>query len=647
MRKLFLFISILSTGFLHAQKISGEKISNWKGFEKAAFNLDSFSAYYIRPQKPVDGNPWVLRAYFPDWHTDIDSILLSRGFYIAYINTSNLYGQAKAMMAWDQFYDYLTTQKHFASKVGLEGVSRGGLYIYGWAKRNPTKVSCIYAEAPVCDFTSWPGGRGKGVGSAREWKKLLNIYGFSEEQALKFDDQPIDNLQALASFKVPILHAVGLKDSIVPPGENSFILVNNYIRYGGPATVVPMTRGKQELQGHHFEIENPQTIADFIYRNNVPVAQTLSAESFIHAYGNLDNALYRIQKEQKATVAFLGGSITHMNGWRNNVMQYLQELFPQTQFTFLNAGIPSLGSVPHAFRLQRDVLNKGRIDLMFIESAVNDHVNGTTEIEQRRALEGIIRHAYASNPYMNMIMMAFVDEDKINDYNNGKIPLEVQVHDQLAERYHLPFINLAEEVSRRIANKEFTWEYDFKSLHPSPFGMEIYFNTMKTLLRKEWIDKSPVQSTKVIMPAPLQKLNYADADYVSVDKAIDKKDFEVNPSWHPDDGARTREGFVDVPMLVGEKAGASFDFHFKGTTVGVAVVSGPDAGIIHYSVDGKNEKELDTYNHYSKSLHLPQYFLLADGLKNQKHLLHVKILEQHNKESKGMALRIVYFLVNK
>jgi len=577
----------------------------------------------------------------------VDSILLSRGFHIAYINTSDLFGHPRAMMAWDNFYDYLTTQKKFTLKAALEGVSRGGLYVYGWAKRNPSKLSCIYVEAPVCDFTSWPGGKGKGVGSLAEWKKLLNVYGFTEEQALKFNDQPKDNLEALASFKVPILHAVGLKDSIVPAEENSFVLVNNYTMYGGPATIIPMTRGKQELQGHHFEIENPQSVADFIYRSNVPVSSALNSENFIHAYGNLDNALYRIQKEQKATVAFLGGSITNMNGWRNKVMQYLQELFPQTQFAFINAGIPSLGSMPHAFRLQQDVLNKGRIDLIFIESAVNDHVNNTTELQQRRAIEGIIRHAFASNPYMNMIVMAFVDEDKIKDYQNGRTPSEVKVHDELSQYYHLPFINLAEEVSKRIANKEFTWEYDFKNLHPSPFGMEIYFNSIKTLLRKEFIGKTPSQLVAIKLRAPWQRLNYANADYVSVSNAINKKDFVLNSSWQPNDSAKTRPGFVNVPMLIGDKPNASFDLEFKGTSVGIAVVSGPDAGKISYSIDGKNGAELDTYNHYSKSLHLPQYFLLADDLKNEKHLLHVKIIEEHNQESKGTALRIVYFLVNK
>ena len=49
--------------------------------------------------------------------------------------------------------------------------------------------------------------------------------------------------------------------------------------------------------------------------------------------------------------------------------------FPDTKFEFINAGIGSMGSVPHAFRLERDVLAKGPVDLLFVEAAVNDSSN--------------------------------------------------------------------------------------------------------------------------------------------------------------------------------------------------------------------------------------------------------------------------------
>ena len=631
---------------LNAQKISEEKNTRWRHFEKIEFKLDSIAAWYVKPTSPIAGNPWIWRAHFPAWHTVMDSILLEKGFHVAYINTNNLFGHPKAMMVWDKFYNYLVNQKNFAPKVALEGVSRGALYVYGWAKRNPGKVSCIYTEAAVCDFTSWPGGKGKGKRSVNEWNNLLQVYGFTEEQAIQFNDQPKDNLETLAAFRIPILHVINLKDSIVLNEENTFVLVNNYIRHGGPATIIPMTRGEQELSGHHFEIENPQSLADFICSHSIPVKQSLQSKNFIQAYGNLNNALFKIQKEKNVTVAFLGGSITNMSGWRNRTMQYLQELFPQTKFTFINAGIPSLGSMPHAFRLQRDVLDKGKIDLMFIEAAVNDKANKTPELQQRRALEGIIRHAYASNPAMNMVVMAFVDEFKIGDYKRGKVPTEVNVHEEIAKHYNLPFINLAKEVSSRIGAKEFTWEDDFKNLHPSPFGHAIYFNTIKTLFQQEWIDKAPQQLLAAKLPAPLQKINYTNAEYVSVDKANNKKNFLIDPSWKPADSAKTREGFVNVPMLVGSMPKAAFDFEFNGTSVGIAVVAGPDAGIINYSVDKKEEKQLDLYNRYSANLHLPQYFLLADDLKKGKHTLNIKIEEGHNQQSKGNAVRIVYFLVN-
>jgi sialidase-1 len=648
MKKFFLIIILYSCCIsLYAQNISEEKITQWNGFEKVSFKMDSVAAFYIKPEKAIAGNPWIWRAHFPTWHTQMDSILLERGFYIAYINTNNLFGHYKAMMVWDQFYNYLVSKKHFASKVALEAVSRGGLYAYSWAKRNPSKVNCIYAEAPVCDFISWPGGKGKGKGSPDDWKKLLEVYGFTDGQALQYKDQPKDNLESLASYKVPILHVVGLKDSLVPYSENSEVLINNYIRLGGPATVVPMTKGKIELSGHHFPIEDPEALAGFIYKNSVPVKDILKSEEFIHSYGNLNNFLYAIQNNPGVTVAFLGGSITNMHGWRNKVETYLQELFPETKFTFINAGIPSLGSVPHAFRLQNDVLNKGKIDLLFIESAVNDFVNGATETQQRRALEGIIRHAYSSNHAMNMVMMAFADEDKIADYKEGEIPVEIKVHDDLARHYHLPFINLAEEVSRRIFHKEFTWEDDFKNLHPAPFGQEIYFATIKKMFQNELIDKSSTKLLIAPLPSPLQKNAYTNGVYVPVNKASFKNGFIIKNSWKPKDDVHTRAGFVNVPVLLAENPGAEIEFTFKGTAVGIAVVAGPDAGIIIYSIDGKKEQSADLFTKWSRNLHLPWYILLGDDLSKGKHRLKIKIAENHNAGSKGTACRIVHFLVNK
>jgi sialidase-1 len=615
--------------------------ADWKGFEKVSFRFEGHSAYYVKPARARSGTPWVWRAHFPDWHTDMDSLLLARGFHVAYLNTNDLFGHPKALRLWDNFYRFLTTQRGFASKVALEGVSRGGLYMYGWAKRNPDKVSCIYAEAPVCDPLSWPGGKGRAQPAADEWAKWLSLYGLTEEEARAFRDRPLDQLEGLAAYKVPILHVVSLADAIVPVAENTFPLVEAYMRLGGPATVYSMSRGEQRLQGHHFPIERPERFADFIEQHSVPIRPQLSAATYHTLGSRLPATLKALGPE--ATVAFLGGSITYNPGWRTKVQQYLQERYPATRFRFITAGIPSLGSTPHAFRFGRDVLAQGTPDLLFIESAVNDRTNGFTEKAQVRALEGIVQQALAANPAMGLVLMAFADPENIASYEAGNESVEVAVHRRVAAQYGAAFVNLAQEVQARIRNQEFTWTYDFKDLHPSPFGQEVYFSSLKTLLQNaEAIPTSPTSPPGSV----LDPYSYAKGRYLPVSSASALSGFRQVARWTPDPPAPTRAGFVEVPMLVGEQPYASFELRFEGRAIGLAVVSGPDAGSIVYQIDGGPERTLDLFTQWSPQLHLPWYLMLADELKPGKHRLRVRIAPQAHPKSSGQACRIVYFLVN-
>jgi len=372
---------------------------------------------------------------------------------------------------------------------------------------------------------------------------------------------------------------------------------------------------------------------------------TLNPELFIKIRGGLNNFYAAVTKNKNATVAFLGGSITYNPGWRDKVCSYLQENFPDTKFHFIAAGIPSLGSLPHAFRLQRDVLDSGKIDLLFIEAAVNDKANSTDSILQVQSLEGIVRHAKNNNPSMDIIMMSFADPDKTKDYDNGIIPVEVSNHELIAEHYNLPSINLAKEVHDKIINHEFSWEKDFKDLHPSPFGQELYFQAIKTLLQK-CFDHASYPTVNTILPARLNKSNFANGKYIEIDKAKFDGKWKIVKDWMPSDNLSTRDGFVHVPILEASQIGASLSFSFQGNAVGICIVSGADAGIISYSIDNCAYKKMDLFTQWSTMLHLPWYLILGSGLKNGKHILSIKIDSSTNKESKGHACRIVHFLVN-
>jgi sialidase-1 len=361
--------------------------------------------------------------------------------------------------------------------------------------------------------------------------------------------------------------------------------------------------------------------------------------------GGLNNFYKTLSTKKEATVAFVGGSITFNPGWREKVCDHLTKEFPATRFHFIAAGIPSLGSLPHSFRLQRDVLDSGKIDLLFLEAAVNDRVNNTDSLTQVRALEGIVRQTLKINPRTNIILMSFADPDKNNDYAQHLIPVEVNNHEKVAAHYDLPSINLAKEVSERLQHKEFSWEKDFVNLHPSPFGQQLYFETIRALL-DTCFKQVRLSSKKNHLPSPLDKYNFDKGRYITVDKAGHDPGWTLDNDWVPSDSLRTRKGFVHRPMLISTHPGSALHFNFKGNAVGIAIVSGADAGIISYSIDGSPFVKYNLYTNWSSSLHLPWYILLGSGLKNGSHKLEIKIDTDKDPRSKGNACRIVYFLVN-
>lgn len=239
------------------------KESQWHGYARYDFDFNGTAAYVVEPRAVANGKPWVWRARFPQFHADADRLLLERGFHIAYLKTDGMLGSPAAMKKWDQFYDFMV-KRGLADRPVLEGVSRGGLFVYGFASRWPDRVTCIYADTPVCDFKSWPLGQGAGIGHEPTWQRLLEEYRFSPEQAMAYQGQPIDRLQPLAAAKIPLLHIVSLNDRVVPPSENTFVLAERYRKLGGEIEIIEVREGTERSNGHHFTHPNPKRAADFI-----------------------------------------------------------------------------------------------------------------------------------------------------------------------------------------------------------------------------------------------------------------------------------------------------------------------------------------------------------------------------------------------
>ncbi|MHC4994739.1 MAG: SGNH/GDSL hydrolase family protein [Planctomycetota bacterium] len=619
--------------------------SDWKGYTRYNFEVDGRKAFVTEPEHAAPGNPWVWRARFPGYHAEIDEVLLARGFHVAFIDTNGMLGSPAAMKHWDAFYKEMTA-RGLAKKPALYGVSRGGLFVYGFAGRWPERVACVYADTPVLDIKSWPLGQGAGKGHAVTWERLLEEYNFTEARALAYRLNPVDTFGPIAKAKLPLMHIVSLNDAVVPPTENTFVLRKRLAPLGHGMTVIEVKEGTEKSSGHHFDHPAVTRAADFIERH---ASVTPDPADYFVMRGSLQNSRLKFDREKRGRVAFVGGSITQNPGWRTMTMQYLQDRFPETEFEFIGAGIASTGSIAGAFRLERDVLRQGDIDLLFEEAAVNDVAIGHNPTGMRRGMEGVVRHARLSGATTDVVVMHFVDPAKMETYRAGVTPKVITIHESVAAHYQAPTLHLAREVTDRIDAGQFTWEGDFKNLHPSPYGQRLYASSIRRLLSAAWEGDAPKAIAKHKTPEPLDPFSYDGGKILPVNAAKSTGGFIVIKDCDPTAngvGGRTRAGFADVDMLVGDTPGDSFTLEFSGRAVGLFVSAGPDAGQIRHRVDGGEWQTFDLFTRHSPKLHLPRAYVLQDGLAPGAHTLVVEILATRNEQSKGTACRIVGLLVN-
>ena len=618
--------------------------SEWHGFARFDFKVDNRSCILVIPKSAAEGRPWVWRARFFGHEPQADQALLEKGYHIAYCDVGGLYGNPKAVGHWDNFYAHMIGKYDLARKAALEGMSRGGLIIYNWASANPDKVVCLYGDAPVCDIRSWPGGKGTGKGSEADWLRALTAYGLTEETAIEFKGSPIDQLAPLAKARIPILHVVGDADLVVPIAENSNVIEKRYRELGGSMQVIH----KPGVGHHPHALEDPTPIVDFIVTHvSAALAENPALSTNVIPRDGLDRSGLTFKLSGKGHVAFIGGSITEMNGYRPMVCDLLEKRFPETKFTFTDAGISSTCSTTGAFRLQEDVLSKGKIDLLFVEFAVNDDQDAShAERECMRGLEGLLRHARAHHSEIDMVVTYFVNPPILEALQAGNVPVSVAAHQRVTKHYRIPSIHLAREVAERITKGQLTWK-QFGGTHPAPYGNRLCTDLIEDLFDHTWTAENlKMRALRLrTLPEPIDSGNYEHGRFIDpATVQLPNSGWQVGvPLWKELPGnCRTR--FRQVPMLTSKAPNQEITLEFEGTAVGAFLLAGPDAGIAETSIDGGDWKKTPLYHRYSKGLHYPRTVMFATDLAKGKHTLTLKVSE--DAAHGGATARILKFVAN-
>ncbi|MEQ9408466.1 MAG: alpha/beta hydrolase fold domain-containing protein [Fuerstiella sp.] len=364
--------------------------------------------------------------------------------------------------------------------------------------------------------------------------------------------------------------------------------------------------------------------------------------------GDLENSFQKFSETKSGHVAFLGGSITEMNGYRPIVCEWLQNRFPDTEFTFTNAGISSTCSTTGAFRLQRDVFAQGPVDLLLVEFAVNDDQDAFHSAQNCvRGMEGIVRHTRLQNPHADIVMTHFVNPGMIETLQAGKEIVSASQHEHVARHYHVSSSYLSKALAQRIADGTMTWE-QFGGTHPKRPGNQLAADMVTAILEAGWTgltteNLSPRPHT---VPEPLDETSYAAGRLLPPDSAVCGPGWSVSvPDWKNIPGAK-RQRFVSEPVVHAQTAGSELQLMFRGTAVGAYLLAGPDAGQLQVQIDGGPFRTVETYHHYSKGLHYPRTVMFASELPSGEHQLTLRVAETKHDDSQGHAIRIMAFAVN-
>ena len=84
----------------------------------------------------------------------------------------------------------------------------------------------------------------------------------TEEEALAYKKNPIDQLKPLAKAGIPLLHVCGEIDKIVPISENTAIIEERYKALGGDITVIV-----KKSVGHQHGLEDPTPVVEFVLKH--------------------------------------------------------------------------------------------------------------------------------------------------------------------------------------------------------------------------------------------------------------------------------------------------------------------------------------------------------------------------------------------
>lgn len=350
----------------------------------------------------------------------------------------------------------------------------------------------------------------------------------------------------------------------------------------------------------------------------------------------LNNITNKLKNQKKATVVYLGGSVTNGFGstnaneksWRALSGKYFKESFPDADITLVNAGVGGTGTGYARFRLQKDVLDYNP-DLVFIEFSINDSYDGCGVAESEFYYESLIHTINANNPQTDIVMVVITDRGNMR---NGSSAIAA-AHYALAQYYGIPVIDVLGAVANDMkCNSEHNEDYFLTDwAHPNDTGYAFYADVVNEFINNEIVNadysdliahKLPAAKSKNIVVGKTENILFNYMKFSDLN-GFKIKDISNNDSW-----------------LVSENAYDSIEFNFNCSHFSALVHIGPmldykdGADEIECYLDGELVKTLSMKNWSGASVHRTFF----NGADNKLH--NIKIV---NKSGGPFGFKRFYF----
>ncbi|MDB5117235.1 MAG: hypothetical protein JWQ79_2727 [Mucilaginibacter sp.] len=241
-----------------------QKISSYYGYPCADFMLNGRQCKVVEPKWSAKGRPWMWRARFWGHEPQTDIAMLERGYHLVYFDAAELLGNEECIKDWNDFYK-LVTKAGLGKKAVMEGMSRGGVYVFNWAAVNPNKVAAVYVDNPLLNMPSWAMGLMKTPPVKDDmFDAFKKDYNLTDEQIKDFKGSPVDKVKQIVKGKYPILILCADEDEAVYPPDNTLLFEKKVKELKGDITVIH----KPGFKHHPHSLPNPTPIVDFLLKGS-------------------------------------------------------------------------------------------------------------------------------------------------------------------------------------------------------------------------------------------------------------------------------------------------------------------------------------------------------------------------------------------